>query len=578
MTMTLFNLTWLKHFLAIFFLTFIHEDAAILAAGFSRVEHHVPLVLVYTAVFTGIVAGDVFIYLLGRFAQKNAWLRRKIIGPKVERLHNWIESNLTKVLIMCRLTPGLLFPTFVACGWFKIPLGRFTLLSAITGGVYTSIALTLVIVFGDLVLVHLNYWAWILVAIIVIVFASTSLLKPKFAKVTERALDDDEAPSFLKMLKTYKPGRKNRHTGMPSPDGLKRFVSLAERLPNGLFYLPVGLRWLFLSARYRSLTLPTVSNPMIETGGFWGESKSDIMEQVGDEHQQWVAEFVTFERNGKGVDADLQDALSLMKKKGLEFPVVVKPDVGWQGYGVRLVEEDAHLLHYLNEYPTGEKLLLQRPVQHDGEAGIFYVRYPGEEHGKVISVTLRYFPYVYGDGTSTLRDLIRNNPRMKTHADYYLGGKTEHMSLEKQYLDMVPADGELIRLSFIGSIRVGGLYRDASHLITPELSARIDAIAQSMPEFYFGRFDVRFESTELLQKGEGFSIIEINGAGSEAISGWDPEVSIFKLYKALFKSQSLLFKVGHLNRSRGYKPMTVKDFLKAAAKQNKLIDQYPPAS
>lgn len=155
-------------------------------------------------------------------------------------------------------------PHFCACGWFKIPLGRFTLLSVITGGVYTSIALTLVIVFGDLVLVHLNYWAWILVAIIVIVFASTSLLKPKFAKVTEQALNDSETPSFLKMLKTYKPGRKNRHTGMPSPEGLKKLVSLAERLPNGLFYLPVGLRWLFLSARYRSLTLPTVSNPMIE--------------------------------------------------------------------------------------------------------------------------------------------------------------------------------------------------------------------------------------------------------------------------------------------------------------------------
>ena len=222
-------------------------------------------------------------------------------------------------------------------------------------------------------------------------------------------------------------------------------------------------------------------------------------------------------------------------------------------------------------------MVLQRPIPHDGEAGIFYVRLPGEEHGRILSVTLRYFPYVYGDGISTLEELIKNNERSKLRAGFYLGGKSEHMGFEKEYLEMVPSEGELVRLSFIGSIRVGGLYRDASHLITPEMTKRFDEIALSMPEFYFGRFDIRFESTELLKAGKGFSIIEINGAGSEAINAWDPEVSIFKLYHELFKTQSLLFKVSALNRARGYKPMGFVDFLKAAKRQNKLIESYPPA-
>ena len=98
----------------------------------------------------------------------------------------------------------------------------------------------------------------------------------------------DLPPSFLKVLKKHMPHLKHKFNGMPSPDGIKRVVSFAERLPNGLFYIPVGLRWLVLSVRYRSLTLPTVSNPMIETGGFWGESKSNIMGQVGDDQQSWV--------------------------------------------------------------------------------------------------------------------------------------------------------------------------------------------------------------------------------------------------------------------------------------------------
>ena len=569
-------LIWLKHCVIIYFMTFLHEDAAILAAAFSRVEHGMPLPYVYISIFSGIISGDLIIYGLGRFAQKNAWLRSKIIGAKVERVRLWLESHLVRVLLLCRITPGLLFPTFVACGWFKIPFGRFSLITIISGVVYSSVVLTVVILFGDLVLVHLDYWAWILLLMAVVGFGIRNSLKPRWSKTTEQAMGD-LPPSFIKVLKKYMPALKHKFNGMPSLEGIKRVVSFAERLPNGLFYTPIGLRWLLLSVRYRSLTLPTVSNPMIETGGFWGESKSDIMGQVGENQQAWLAEFVTLHRNGQGAQHDFEEALAMMEGKGLGFPIVVKPDVGWQGYGVRLVEDRSHLLQYISIYPPGEKMLLQRPIQHDGEAGIFYVRLPGEPLGKIMSVTLRYFPYVYGDGISTLQELIHNNKRSKLRAHFYLGGKSEHMGLEKEYLEMIPSKGELVRLSFIGSIRVGGLYRDASDLITPEMTKRFDDIARSMPEFYFGRFDVRFESTELLKAGKGFSIIEINGAGSEAIHAWDPEVSIFKLYHELFRTQSLLFKVSAINRSRGYKPMKFIDFIKAAKHQNKLIDSYPPA-
>ncbi|HNX56426.1 MAG TPA: VTT domain-containing protein [Prolixibacteraceae bacterium] len=567
---------WLKHSIVIFFMTFLHEDAAILAAAFSKVEHGLPLVYAYVSIYLGIISGDIIIYGLGHFAQKNAWLRSKIIGPKVENVRKWLETNLVRVLLLCRITPGLLFPTYVACGWFKIPFSRFAFITILSGVIYSSIVLTAIILFGDLVLVHLDYWAWIVLIAVVVGFGLRNAFKPRWSKNTDHLMGDFP-PSFFKVFKKQMPSIKRKFNGMPSLDGVKRFVSHAEKIPNSLFYIPVGLRWLALAVKYRSLTLPTVSNPMIETGGFWGESKSDIMGQVGEDQQAWLAEYVTLHRNGGGPQSDLEEALSMMDKKGLNFPVVVKPDVGWQGYGVRLVEDQDHLFQYISSYPAGEKMVLQRPVPHDGEAGIFYVRMPGEDHGKIISVTLRYFPYVYGDGVSTLEELIKNNPRSRLRAGFYLGEKSEHMPFEKEYLEMVPDDGELVRLSFIGSIRVGGLYRNASHLITPELTKCIDQIAISMPEFYFGRFDIRFESTELLKVGKGFSIIEINGAGSEAINAWDPEVPILQLYKELFKTQSMLFKVSDMNRSRGHKPMSVREFLKAARKQNKLIDSYPPA-
>lgn len=567
---------WLKESIVIFFLTFIHEDAAILAAGFSKVEHGLPLLYAYIPVYSGIVAGDILIYGLGRLAQTNKWLRSKIIGTKVERVKLWLETHLVRVLVICRLTPGLLFPTFVACGWFKIPFWRFASVSIVAGAIYSSIVLTIIILFGNLVLFHLGYWAWGILALLVIAFAVRNYFKPRWSKATEHAMGD-LPPSFFEVIRKYMPTLKHKFSGMPSLDGLKKVVSSAERIPNSILYIPVGLRWFLLAIRYRSLTLPTVSNPMIETGGFMGESKGDVMNQVGEAQRTWVAEFVTLHRNGINAESDVGRAVLLMEEKGLSFPIVAKPDIGWNGYGVRLVEDSVHLHKYIASFPSGEKMLLQRPVHHDGEAGVFYVRLPGEENGRIYSITLRYFPFVVGNGTSTLRDLIQNDPRTKMRADFYLGGKSNHLGFGKEDLENIPKEGELIRLAFIGSLRVGGLYRDASHLVTPELTQRFDAIAKSMPEFYYGRFDVRFESTDLLREGKGFTIIEINGAGAEAIQAWDPDVPLFKLYSEFFKAQSLLFKVAALNRKRGYRPMSSLAFFKAVRRQNRLIDNYPAA-
>ncbi|NMC36839.1 MAG: hypothetical protein GYA41_00765 [Bacteroidales bacterium] len=557
-------------------MTFLHEDAAILAAAFSTVEHKLPVWMAYLSVYLGIVTGDVLIYGLGHLAQQNRWLRSKIIGPKVERVHMWLDTHLVRVLVLCRITPGLLFPTFVACGWFRIPFVRFATVSILAGAIYSSIVLTIVILFGDLVLNHLGYWAWGLAALLLVAWAVRNSFKSRWSKTTEKAMGN-LPPSFFAVFKKYMPGIRRKFHGMPSLDDLKKTVALAEHIPNNILYIPVGLYYIFLGIRYRSLTLPSASNPKIETGGFMGESKASVMRMVGQDQKKWVSEFVTVTRNGVPDEKDLENALRAMENIKLEFPVVAKPDIGWNGYGVRLVEDKAHLLQYIASFPHNERIVLQRPVTYDGEAGVFYVRIPGEAKGKIYSITLRYFPFVTGDGISTLRQLIQKDQRTRLRAGYYLGEKNEHVGFGEEDLDQIPKEGELIRLSFIGSLRVGGLYRDASHMITPELTDRFDQIARSMPEFHFGRFDIRFESVESLMKGEGFYIIEINGAGAEAIQAWDPNVSLFKLYSEFFRAYKLLFRIGDLNRARGFKPMPLRQFLRAIKRQNNLIEQYPPA-
>lgn len=67
----MFLYPWIKHCIILFMLTFIQEDAAIIAASFANVEYGLPISLTFISVYLGIISGDLFIYGLGRVAQRN---------------------------------------------------------------------------------------------------------------------------------------------------------------------------------------------------------------------------------------------------------------------------------------------------------------------------------------------------------------------------------------------------------------------------------------------------------------------------------------------------------------------------
>lgn len=265
---------------------------------------------------------------------------------------------------------------------------------------------------------------------------------------------------------------------MPDLEGLKAHIGLAERIPPTLFYAPLALNWIRLGIYHRGMTLPTIANPCIEVGGLWGESKQSYLDMVSPTQRKWLAQYVTMEVYGNPGDFDR--ARALLRASDITFPCVAKPDIGWQGHGVQLLDGEDALRTYLRMFPPGVKAMLQEAVPWEGEAGVFYVRMPGEAKGRVNSMTLRQYPLVVGDGRSRVRDLISADPRASWKAALHLGRGKRHSGLAERVLDSTPAKGEIVRLAFVGSIRVGGLYRNADELVTPELSRRFDEIARSM--------------------------------------------------------------------------------------------------
>ena len=183
---------------------------------------------------------------------------------------------------------------------------------------------------------------------------------------------------------------------------------------------------------------------------------------------------------------------------------------------------------------------------------------------------MRYFPQVVGDGASSIGQLIAADPRI---ARVRLAGHDLAIDCSR-----VPRPGETVRLATIGSTRVGGLYRDGAACITPALTAAIDAIARDMRQFHFGRFDLRFADLPALRAGRDLRIMEVNGAGSEAIQAWDPALSLGQAFQVIFGKQRTLFAIAAANRRRGHRPIGLRRLVQLHFMQQKLLDRYPPSN
>lgn len=350
-------------------------------------------------------------------------------------------------------------------------------------------------------------------------------------------------------------------------DARTRDVGRFEQLPKWLNLIPMVLQWLWLGLRYGSVTLPSSANPRITAGGLVGEGKLEYFRLMGP-----LARAATAEHIGMRIAAStrVDDVVNAMHAAGLQFPIVVKPDLGWCGYGVRRINDRDALAHYLSLYPRGQTLVLQRYLAEEGEAGLFYMRHRDEPAGRLIGVLLRHYPHVIGNGCDTVATLIAADARLKRAT----GSRLHEYLYDPGH---VPRAGEKVRLSTIASTRVGGLYEDATDAVTPALTARIETIARDMPDFHVGRFDVRYSTLEALRAGE-FTIMEVNGAGSEAVHAWDPKYTIAQVYSIVFAKQRALFRIADANRRAGHRPIGMRALARLHLAQQKLMGRYPPSN
>lgn len=302
--------------------------------------------------------------------------------------------------------------------------------------------------------------------------------------------------------------------------------------------------WLLLCLRVRSLFFFSASNPTIENGGFLLESKKKIYDILPPEYYPRTI-LVT-----PGEPAD--SILDKISSAGLTYPLIVKPDIGGKGRGVKKVNDWTELLAYIQKFPFD--MLVQDFVDFKEEVGIFYYRYPNEEKGHISGIVGKHFLTVKGDGKSTIAQLLQKEKR------YILQLPALREVLGQGLQEVLPAGEEKMLVPY-GNHARGALFVDYSHWADEQLVNTIDAVCRRVPGFYYGRLDIRYNTLEKLREGE-FSIIELNGAGSEPTHMYDPAHSLFDAWRFIVQHWLILFKISRINHARGVPYMSRKDGIK----------------
>ena len=231
-----------------------------------------------------------------------------------------------------------------------------------------------------------------------------------------------------------------------------------------------------------------------------------------------------------------KEALVLQFGEKHGYPLIQKSDIGSVGKGVVKLLASTEIAARISDLRG--PYLVQKYTAHNNEFGVFFARRKGK--GEITGINRKHFPSVTGDGVQTLGELAATHERATAHWQTFL-----------QYLDTssVPAKGEVVQLSFIGSHTMGCKFTDDSDLLTPALSDAVSALFASQPGFNFGRLDVKAESLDAFQAGE-FVVIEVNGVASLPTHMFDPEKSVWKAWREFLRHGQLLLEIAAEHREQ----------------------------
>ena len=329
-------------------------------------------------------------------------------------------------------------------------------------------------------------------------------------------------------------------------------------------YIPIMPVWLWYCLRARSLWFFMPSNPTLTFGGFEGESKKEMFEQLP--HNTYPKSiFISHTMPFAEVE-------KLVTQNEFVFPLAVKPDIGMMGFMFRKIDTVDKLRLYHEKMPA--EYIIQTLVNYPLEVSVFYYRFPNEMKGKITGFLKKEFLQVTGNGESTLWELICDYPRVQFRLEEM---RSKHQG---RLHDIIP-QGETYCLSNALNLSRGGKLISLAHEKDENLLKVFDELSHYTNNFYYGRYDIKCASVEDLKQGKNFYILEYNGCGAEPHHIYGDGNTLLQAYKIVLHHWNVLYKISRYNYKRGadrWKFGRGWRFLNAAKKHFKVLKQLDIAT
>jgi pimeloyl-ACP methyl ester carboxylesterase/membrane protein DedA with SNARE-associated domain len=523
--------------------TLVSEDLTCIAAGLMISRGTLGFAAGTLACFIGIFVGDLLLFLAGRTLGRSVLrlrLVRWFITPEaIAWSSQWIERRGAALIFATRVIPGTRLPTYFAAGMLRTSFTRFTLIFLVACALWTPALVGLAAGFGEasqqilgLVRHRVGWW-----------FVASAL-------------------ALFLLLKLFVPLLTWR--------GRRLMLSRWRRLtrwefwPRWAFYPPVVLYIVTLALRYRRALLFTAANPAIPGGGFVGESKSAILD--GLQHQADLVAAYELLPASLPPGERVERAREFHRRQGGLWPVVLKPDIGERGSGVAICRSHGEVDAYLTA--ARDDTIVQAYIP-GIEFGVFYIRRPGEPAGRIFSITEKRLPVLTGNGTASLEELILADDRAVCLAPF-------HFRRHAARLAWIPELGEEVPLVELGTHARGAVFYDGIRFRTPELERVVDELSRTYEGFWFGRYDIRVPNAADFQAGRHLTVVELNGATSEATSIYDPSNRLGSAYRTLFEQWRILFEIAAANMGRGARPATLRELWVLIRRHSQAIRSHAP--
>jgi hypothetical protein len=239
-----------------------------------------------------------------------------------------------------------------------------------------------------------------------------------------------------------------------------------------------------------------------------------------------------------------------------------------KGMLFRKIDDEEHLKKYHEKIPV--EYIVQDLVEMPIELSVFYYRHPAQLKGVISGMIQKELLEVYGDGKSTLWELILQHPRAKFRLE-------EMKHRHEHRLNRVLPKDQHFYLSYAGNHNRGARFINQIHQVDEKLLKLFDDLSHYTDKFYYGRYDIKCTSIDDLKEGKNYSILEFNGCGAEPNHIYDAGISIWAAYKEILKHWKVLYEISKYNHENGTPYWSFRrgwNFLSEAKRHFRFLEKY----